>query len=106
MVSGSTAPVKPRQEWRVSLDQYLAWMKVQHEAGKIFFRVRQRTASTASTRSGRRRENKRKKIAASDPYTAAGFTAFELLEWEVHQIMGVGLFTSAELSARGKAGDG
>lgn len=37
MVSGSTAPVKPRQEWRVSLDQYLAWMKVQHEAGKILF---------------------------------------------------------------------
>jgi len=38
-----------------------------------------------------------KQIAASDPYTAAGFCAFELLEWEVHQIMGVGPFTSAEM---------
>jgi hypothetical protein len=36
-----------------------------------------------------------KKIAASDPYTVAGFTAFELLEWEVHRIIGVGPFTAA-----------
>jgi hypothetical protein len=39
-------------------------------------------------------------IAASDPYTAAGFCAFELLEWEVHQIMGAGPFTAAEMRSR------
>jgi uncharacterized protein YciI len=36
-------------------------------------------------------------IAASDPYTKAGFCAFDLLEWEVHQILGAGPFTEAEL---------
>jgi hypothetical protein len=36
-------------------------------------------------------------IAASDPYTAAGFCTFDLFEWEVHQIMGAGPFTAAEL---------
>jgi hypothetical protein len=39
------------------------------------------------------------KIAASDPYTAAGFCTFELLEWEVHQIMGAGPFTASEMRA-------
>jgi hypothetical protein len=39
------------------------------------------------------------RIAASDPYTAAGFCSFELLEWEVHQIMGCGPFTAAEMQA-------
>ena len=38
-------------------------------------------------------------IARSDPYTAAGFCGYELYEWDVHQIMGVGPFTAAELRA-------
>ena len=29
-------------------------------------------------------------IAGSDPYTAAGFCTFELIEWELHQVMGAG----------------
>lgn len=97
-------PVKPRQEWTVSLDQHLAWMKVQHEAGKILFSgpTTDRKYGIYVIRAASREQAE--KIAASDPYTAAGFTAFELLEWEVHQILGVGPFTSAELSARRKAG--
>ncbi|HSK28864.1 MAG TPA: hypothetical protein VLA17_02785 [Candidatus Limnocylindria bacterium] len=40
------------------------------------------------------------KIAANDPCTAAGFCAFELLECEVHQIMGSRLFSATEMGAR------
>lgn len=29
-------------------------------------------------------------IASSDPFTAAGHCTFELHEWEVHQILGIG----------------
>jgi hypothetical protein len=45
-------------------------------------------------------EEEAAKIAANDPCTAAGFCAFELLEWEVHQIMGSGLFSATEMGAR------
>jgi hypothetical protein len=38
-------------------------------------------------------------IAVTDPYTAAGFCAFDLLEWEVHKVMGAGPFTAAEKRA-------
>lgn len=36
-------------------------------------------------------------IAASDPYTAAGLCQYDLYEWEVHQVMGAGPFSAAEL---------
>ena len=39
------------------------------------------------------------RIAGSDPFTAAGGCNFELIEWNVHQIMGVGPFSQAELGA-------
>ncbi len=29
--------IKPREEWTVNLDQHLAWMKKQHESGRILF---------------------------------------------------------------------
>ena len=92
-------PTKPRDQWTVTLDQHLIWMKQQHHAGKILF-----SGPTTDRRYGVyviRAESKQEaeQIAASDPYTAAGLCAFGLLEWEVHQIMGVGPFTSAEMRA-------
>jgi len=93
-------PTKPRDQWTVTLDQHLVWMKQQHQAGKILFSgpTTDRKYGVYVIRADSKQEAEQ--IAASDPYTAAGFCAFELLEWEVHQIMGVGPFTSAEMRAR------
>jgi uncharacterized protein YciI len=92
-------PVKPREEWTVSLDQHLVWMKAQHEAGKILFSgpTTDRKYGVYVIRAASREEAEQ--VAAGDPYTVAGFTAFELLEWEVHQIMGIGPFSAAEMRA-------
>jgi uncharacterized protein YciI len=92
-------PVQPRDKWTVSLDEHLVWMKQQHEAGRIIVSgpTTDRKYGVYVIRAPSREEAER--IAASDPYTAAGFTAFELLEWEVHQIMGAGPFTAAEMRA-------
>lgn len=91
--------VKPRDEWTVSLDEHLAWMRRQHESGSILFSgpTPDRKLGIYVIRAGSRAEAD--KIAASDPYTAAGFCAFELFEWEVHQVLGVGPFTATELRA-------
>jgi uncharacterized protein YciI len=90
-------PVKPREEWTVTLDQHLVWMKRQHEAGTILF-----SGPTSDRKYGiyvvkANSKEDAEKIAAGDPYTAAGFCAFEALEWEVHQILGTGPFTAAEM---------
>ena len=92
-------PVKPREEWTVTLDRHLVWMKQQHDSGRIIFSgpTTDRKYGVYVIRAGSKSEAEQ--IAGSDPYTAAGFTAFEILEWEVHQIMGVGPFTAAELRA-------
>ena len=90
-------PVKQREDWTVSLNQHLAWMKEQHEAGKILF-----SGPTADRKLGiyvirAASKEQAEKIAAEDPYTAAGFCAYDLFEWEVHQVLGAGPFTAEEL---------
>ncbi len=94
--------VKAREEWTVTLDEHLAWMRRQHEAGRILFSAptADRKLGIYVIRAGSRAEAER--IAASDPYTEAGFCAFDLFEWEVHQILGAGPFTAAELRGQDK----
>ena len=89
--------VKPREEFTVTLDQHLVWMKAQHEAGTIVLSgpTPDRKTGMYLIRAKDRAEAER--IAGSDPYTAAGLTTFELIEWEIHQILGAGAFTAAGL---------
>ena len=91
--------MKPRDQFTVTLDQHLVWMQQQHEAGRILFSgpTPDRSRGIYVIRAGSREEAER--IAASDPFTAAGCTTFELIEWEVHQVLGVGPFTATELQA-------
>jgi uncharacterized protein YciI len=91
-----------RDQWTTPVDDHLSWMKQQHEAGNIIFSgpghgpdgtaygiylIRAASRSDAET------------IAAGDPFTANGHCAFDLIEWEVHQILGAGGFTMAGLQA-------
>lgn len=89
--------LKPREEWTVTLDQHLVWMKSQHEAGTIVLSgpTPDRKVGMYLIRAKDRAEAER--IAGSDPYTAAGFTTFDLIEWEIHQILGAGAFTAQGL---------
>jgi uncharacterized protein YciI len=90
---------KPRDQFTVTLDQHLVWMKQQHEAGRILFSgpTPDRSTGIYVIRAGSREEAEG--IAANDPYTAGGCTTFELIEWEVHQVLGVGPFTASDLQA-------
>ena len=93
-------PVKPREEGTVSLDQQLAWVKQQHEAGNILFSgpTSDRKFAIYVIRAANKVEAE--KIAASDVFTSAGLCTFDIYEWEVHQIMGAGPFTVKEMQAR------
>jgi uncharacterized protein YciI len=72
-------------------------MKRQHEAGTILF-----SGPSSDRKYGIyviKAESKQdaEEIAATDPYTAAGLCDFDVIEWEVHQILGAGPFTAAEM---------
>lgn len=88
--------LQPRSEWTVSLDEHLAWMRAQHERGSILLSgpTSDRQLGIYLIRAASRVEAEQ--IAAADPFTAAGHCTFELIEWEIHQILGVGPFTAAE----------
>jgi uncharacterized protein YciI len=72
-------------------------MKRQHDEGKILLSgpSPDRTLGIYLIKAANREEAEA--IAASDPYTVAGETAFDLIEWEVHQVLGIGPFTAAGL---------
>ena len=87
----------PRDQWTTSLDTHLAWMRQQHEAGNVLLSgpTPDRKLGMYLIRAGSREEAER--IAAGDPYTAAGHTTFDLIEWEIHQAFGIGNFSAAAL---------
>ncbi len=89
----------PREQWTVTADEHLAWMKTQHEAGNILFsgpgRLNDTSYGIYLIRAPSKAEAEQ--IAGSDPFTVAGHCAFDLIEWEVHQILGAGAFTAAGL---------
>ena len=92
--------VQPPGERAVGLDVHLEWMRRQHEAGTILF-------SGPSPKRGlgiyvirAASEAEATQIAQSDPYTADGQTEFELIEWDVRQVLGAGPFTTADIQAQ------
>lgn len=94
--------LRPREEWTTSVDEHLVWMKQQHEAGTILMSGPGTDAEgnwygIYLIRCGSKQEAER--IAAADPFTAKGDAGFDLIEWEVHQILGAGAFTMAGLQA-------
>ena len=90
---------KPRSEWTVGLAEHLAWMKEQHDQGLVVMSGPApghgmsmyliRAASEAEAQS----------IASQDPYTKSGQCTFELIHWEVHQILGAGSFSGPPKAA-------
>jgi uncharacterized protein YciI len=94
--------LKPREQWTASVDSHLAWMRTQHEAGSILLSgpglYKGDRYGIYLIRAASRDEAER--IAAADPFTAAGDAAYDLIEWEVHQILGAGPFSTAAFGPR------
>ena len=87
----------PRNEWTVTLDQHLVWMKRMHEEGKIILSGPTPDRKTGMYLIRASSKDEAAKIASGDPFTVAGHTGFELTQWEIHQIMGIGPFTAGGL---------
>ena len=90
-------PLRPRSEWTITLQEHLDWMQSLHEAGMVVMSgpSRDRSVSLYLIRATSRQEAEA--IAATDPFTAGGECRFELIDWEIHQILGAGTFVAAEL---------
>lgn len=91
--------IRPRNERTVAQGTHMKWMQQRHTDGSILMSGpnADRTLGMYLIRADGPDEADR--IARSDPYTVAGDCRFRLIQWEVHQIMGIGSFDPADLAA-------
>jgi uncharacterized protein YciI len=89
--------VQPPDARKVPLDEHLAWMRRQHEAGTVLFSgpSPQRGLGIYIIRAATRDEAIA--IVSTDPYIVAGQCEFDLIDWDVRQVLGAGPFTSADI---------
>lgn len=93
--------LKPPGERNVTLDTHLAWMQEQHTAGRIIMSGPDPDLKLGMYLIRADSRDEADRIAASDPYTAAGDSTYELTQWNIRQIMGVGPFTASDLGLAG-----
>lgn len=76
-----------------------AWQREQHSAGKVVVSgpSADRSMGIYVIRCASREEAVA--IADSDPHHARGNSSYEMIEWEVHQVMGEGSFSSEDYLA-------
>jgi uncharacterized protein YciI len=87
-------PLRPRSEWEVTLQEHLDWMRDRHADGSVVMSGPSRDRSVSLYLIRAEDLDAAGLIAAADPFTAGGECRFELIEWEVHQILGIGDFTA------------
>ena len=87
-------PLRPRGEWKVTLQEHLDWIKSQHERGTVIMSGPSRDRSVSLYVIKTDSLESAEQVAAADPFTAGGECRFELIEWDVHQILGIGSFVA------------
>ena len=93
-------PVVPREQLAERRNEHLSWMKGQHEAGNVLLSgpTVDRSMGIYVINAGSSGEARR--LADTDPFHANSLRSYEMLDWEVHQILGAGPFSSEEMEFR------
>ena len=87
-------PLRPRSEWTVTLQEHLDWIKEQHEQGTVLISGPSKDRSVSLYVIRAESLEDAEAIAAADPFVVGGECRFELIEWEIHQILGIGSFVA------------
>jgi uncharacterized protein YciI len=74
-------------------------MRQQHEQGRVFMSgpVPSESLGMYVLRAPSREEAQ--KVARSEPFAKGGLTEPEIRDWDVHQVLGVGPFSLADMAA-------
>ena len=96
----------PTKDWLHAVPAHFEWMGARHAEGSIVMSGpgRRLTGDRAGEFFGQyliraRSQEEALAIAASDPITEMGLADFDLVEWEVHQILGIGPFSLPGIQA-------
>jgi uncharacterized protein YciI len=82
-----------------SLDDHLAWMREQHLAGKVLFSGPSLDGELGIIVFGHMSRAEFDDLCGHEPFVARGYRSFEVIPWELHQLLGVGGFDVKGIAA-------
>ncbi|MFI9275814.1 YciI family protein [Kitasatospora sp. NPDC052896] len=83
---------RPAMESRRTLEEHLAWMRGQHERGSVLISGPSSDGATGLYVVRARSRSDAEAVAQSDPLVRDGRATIEIIEWHVHQMLGIGPF--------------
>jgi uncharacterized protein YciI len=83
---------RPVTDWQDRVPDHLAWLRDQHENGRILISGPSADLTTGLYVMRAPSEQDAANTAAGDPLAQDGLATVEIIDWQVHQILGVGPF--------------
>lgn len=75
-------------------------MRAQHESGRVLMSGPSPGKKLGIYIIRADTEEEAAQVASADPFTVAGDARYELIDWDVRQVLGIGPFTSADIQAQ------
>ena len=88
---------QPQSDWQDRVDEHLTWMRDQHERGTILISGPSPDHMTGMYVMRAPSHQDAADVIASDPLAQDGLSTLEVIDWEVHQILGIGPFKLADV---------
>jgi uncharacterized protein YciI len=83
---------RPASDWRDRLGDHLAWLRAQHERGIILISGPSADLALGIYVMRAPSHQEAADIAADDPLAADGLATVDVIDWQVHQVLGIGPF--------------
>ncbi len=84
----------PSNKNRASVAEHLAWMRAQHDRGAVLISGPSADGALGIYVIRAGSHEHATALAATDPLAAADGVRVEVIDWNVHQIMGIGSFAA------------
>lgn len=88
-----------------SLDDHLAWMREQQFAGKVLIAGPSRDGDLGIIVFGHMSRADLDALCRQEPFVARGYREYEVIAWDVHQLLGVGGFDVKTIAAMTSSSD-
>ena len=95
-------PASTREQIIPHLQEHLDWQRNAHDSGGMLYSGPSADFSMGIMLLRAESLDDAKKTMDSEPFHKLGLRTYEIIEWDVHQGMGIGGFTSESLALLGK----
>ena len=89
-----------------SLDDHLAWLRQQQFAGKVLIAGPSHDGDLGIIVFGHMSRAGLDALCRQEPFVARGLREYEVIEWDVHQLLGIGGFDAKTIAAMTASAEG